>query len=766
MTTQRHLVRRLMLMTGGLVFAAAIALVGAAQQAGTAAAQAEAARVAIDQDDIGGVVTSASGPEAGVWVIAETSDLPTRYRKIVVTDDRGRFVVPDLPSATYKVWVRGYGLVDSQPVTSVRGRPLALTATPAPDARAAAQIYPADYWYSLLQIPPKDAFPMTVAPFVQYGRGGEPQVAAGGRGGAAAAGRGAGGGGGRGAQGTVVQDQVQWVQTVKGCVICHQMGNKATREISPALGKFDSSIAAWDYRIRVGQNSNGGINGVSALGSERALSMFADWTDRIAAGETPAAPPRPQGLERNLVITEWDFASTTAFVHDLIASDKNNPTVNAKGPVWATEWSHNTIEMLDPGTHITASMKIPLQNEKERQQLQAALTMQKPSPVWGDEAIWEETQSAQHVAVDSRGNVWFNARNKLGSGPAYCKTGSDNPFAKYDPIDQAGKELNFYDPKTGKFTLLDTCFGSSHIIIGNDPDETIYASSGRLGWVKTRTYLETRDIQKSTGWCPTILDTNGDGKIGAYTRPNEPSDPSLDRMVQAPGYGVSFNPVDRSVWWAVQAYPGAIVRVQPGANPPETCLTEIYNPPFKNPAAPGVMGSQPRGIDVDRNGLVWTGLAATGHLASFDRSKCKVLNGPTATGPHCAEGWTLYPTPSPKFKGVGNDDINAGFLYYNWVDRYDTFGMGANIPLAMGTGSDSLFALNPTTKQWVILRVPYPLGFYTRGLDGRIDDPNAGWKGRGLWGANESRVSWHNEAGKGATSYVAQFQLRPDPLAK
>ena len=145
MTTQRHLVRRLMLMTGGLVFAAAIALVGAAQQAGTAAAQAEAARVAIDQDDIGGVVTSASGPEAGVWVIAETSDLPTRYRKIVVTDDRGRFVVPDLPSATYKVWVRGYGLVDSQPVTSVRGRPLALTATPAPDARAAAQIYPADY---------------------------------------------------------------------------------------------------------------------------------------------------------------------------------------------------------------------------------------------------------------------------------------------------------------------------------------------------------------------------------------------------------------------------------------------------------------------------------------------------------------------------------------------------------------------------------------------------------------------------------------------
>src|SRR5262245_45035268 len=68
---------------------------------------------AIDDDDIGGVVTGPNGPEAGVWVIAETRDLPTRYAKMVVTDDQGRYVVPDLPKAKYKVWVRGYGLVDS-----------------------------------------------------------------------------------------------------------------------------------------------------------------------------------------------------------------------------------------------------------------------------------------------------------------------------------------------------------------------------------------------------------------------------------------------------------------------------------------------------------------------------------------------------------------------------------------------------------------------------------------------------------------------------
>ena len=111
------------------------------------------------QNDIGGAVTSSNGPEAGVWVIAETADLPTKLRKIVVTDDRGRFLVPDLPKGNYKVWVRGYGLVDSAPVLSAPGKRLALKATLAPDARAAAQIYPANYWYSLLEVPSASEFP-------------------------------------------------------------------------------------------------------------------------------------------------------------------------------------------------------------------------------------------------------------------------------------------------------------------------------------------------------------------------------------------------------------------------------------------------------------------------------------------------------------------------------------------------------------------------------------------------------------------------------
>src|SRR5262249_263644 len=119
--------------------------------------------VAVDTDDIGGVVTGPSGPEAGVWVIAETGDLPTRYAKMVVTDDQGRYLVPDLPKGKYKVWVRGYRLVASAQVDSEPGKTLNLTATPAPNAAAAAGYYPAIYWYSMIKVPAASEFPGTPA---------------------------------------------------------------------------------------------------------------------------------------------------------------------------------------------------------------------------------------------------------------------------------------------------------------------------------------------------------------------------------------------------------------------------------------------------------------------------------------------------------------------------------------------------------------------------------------------------------------------------
>src|SRR5262249_23743766 len=110
---------------GAAVIGIASALAAPAQLAAQGTVQ---GTVAVDNDDIGGVATGPNGPEAGVWVIAETSDLPTRYAKMVVTDDQGRYLVPDLPKAKYKVWVRGYGLVDSPKVDSEPGKELNLRA--------------------------------------------------------------------------------------------------------------------------------------------------------------------------------------------------------------------------------------------------------------------------------------------------------------------------------------------------------------------------------------------------------------------------------------------------------------------------------------------------------------------------------------------------------------------------------------------------------------------------------------------------------------
>src|SRR3954454_5250579 len=138
-----------------------VATVCAVALGATSARQGATTAVPVDGDDIGGVVTGPKGPEAGVWVIAETTELPTRFVRIVVTDDQGRYLVPDLPKANYSVWVRGYGLGDSPKVKDAPGTTLNLKAVLAPNKKAATEYYPALYWFSLMQMPPKSDFPGT-----------------------------------------------------------------------------------------------------------------------------------------------------------------------------------------------------------------------------------------------------------------------------------------------------------------------------------------------------------------------------------------------------------------------------------------------------------------------------------------------------------------------------------------------------------------------------------------------------------------------------
>jgi hypothetical protein len=667
-----------------------------------------------------------------VWVIAETSDLPTKFVKIVVTDDRGRYVIPELPKASYSVWVRGYGLVDSPKRRAAPGATLNLTAVAAPDPRAAAEYYPAGYWYSLMRIPAETEFPGTGP----EGNGISPNV----------------------------KSQAQWLRSVKsgGCLACHQLGNKATREFPPSLGKHSTSLAAWDYRIQSGQAGRGMSNAVDNLGRQRALAMFADWTDRIAQGEVPStAPRRPQGVERNVVITQWDWADPKSYLHDVVSTDRRKPTVNANGALYgALELSADYLPVLDPVRH-TAS-RVPL-TVRDPNTPPTNPSMPHRSPYWGDEVLWTSKNNVHNPMFDERGRVWITSAVRPPDNPAFCRKGSDHPSAKLFPVERASRHLAVYDPKAKKLTHISTCFGTHHLMFAEDANNTLWTSGGGpvVGWLNTRLFDETGDEQRSQGWTALIIDANGNGERDDYVEPDAPLDPTKDKRIAAGFYAVAPAP-DGSVWGSSLGFPGSVIRLNPGATPPATALAEIYELPWDNPKA-SIQGFSPRGMDIDRNGVVWAALAS-GHLASFDRRKCKgPLNGPTATGQHCPEGWTLYTEPLPQMQGV-TDPGSAEASYYTWVDQFNTFGLGENVPINTGNLSEGLLALKD--GQWVILRVPYPLGFFTKWVDGRIDDPNAGWKGRGLWATISTRAPFHMEGGKGTTSKVLKFQLRPDPLAR
>ena len=685
--------------------------------------------VVIGARDLGGSVTSANGPEAGVWVIAETRDLPTKFAKIVVTDASGRYLMPDLPKGSYDVWVRGYGLVDSPKTRASPGKLLNLEAVVALSAAAAAEYYPAIYWYSMLRIPAASEFPGTGS----RGNGIEPGM----------------------------RTQAHWLNTVKtnGCMSCHALGTTGTR-IIPKMFATLPSVEAWARRIASGQAMTTMIRNTGRLGSQKALSLWADWTDRIAAGELPfARPERPQGVERNLVLTVWDWSRPTAYLHDLIGTDRRKPTVNANGRFYgAPENSTDWWPVLDPRTHTATEVKHPVRDPKTPSHRADPMV---PSPYWGADPIWDSQTSTHNQMMDEQGRVWAAARIRHPNNPDWCKKGSDHPSAKVFPLNRANRHLSMYGPKSGKWTLISTCFPTHHVIFAEDADNTLWTSSGVggagvVGWLNRKQFEATGDEQASQGWTPFVLDTNGNGRRDAYVDPKAPVDPKKDKRVAVNLYSVVVNPKDGSVWGTSLApWPSYVVRVAPGADPTHTALTEIYEPPFPAYGA--------RGGDIDRNGVFWASYAS-GHMASFDRRKCKgPLNGSKATGKHCPEGWTLYRLPGPQFRDV-TDDGSAEASYYVWVDWFNTLGLGENVPIATGNMSDSYFAL--VDGQWVTLRVPYPGGFFAKWGEGRIDDPRAGWKGRAMWATNSNRTMFHLEGGKENRPKVYKLQMRPDPLAR
>jgi hypothetical protein len=658
---------------------------------------------------IDGVVVGPKGPEAGVWVIAETNAFKTRYAKIVVTDDQGRFLVPDLPSAEYVVWVRGYGLVDSTKTTTKPGKTLELKVQAAPDAATAAKVYPAAYWYAMLKLP----------------QASEVSFLAGGR-----------------------NEYLMWIKNM-GCVGCHQLGQLATRTVPATLGHFASTSDAWIRRIQSGQ-AGGNMTGI-AMGNLHGVPIkyLAEWTDRVAAGATPPPPPRPSGIERNVVATVRDWSSDKAYLHDLSGTDRRNPTVNGNGKLYGSpELSTDEFPIFDPARNDATTFHAPVRDADTPTTHSDAVVQ--PSAYWGSEAIWDSKANAHNPMLDEKGRVWYTARVRGNDNPPFCKQGSTHPSAKLFPLATSGRQVAVYEPKTGKYSFVDTCFSTHHLQFAEDANDTLWTSGGGpvVGWIDVHKYDATGDVASAQGWAPFVLDTNGNGKLDDWNEPGQPADAKRDTRINGGFYAVMPNPADGSVWGSVAfRYPGALIRFDP-----RTMLSEIYNVP-----APGF---GVRGADIDRNGVVWVSLGS-GHLGEFDRRKCKnPLNGPKATGDHCPEGWTFHRLPGPGFVDLPEFSVESS--YYTWVDQHNTSGLGVNVPIATGNLFDGVHAF--VNGKFATLRIPYPLGFYMKGLEGRIDDANAGWKGRGLWITSGDRTPWLKEGGKGTKPLIVHIQVRPNPL--
>jgi hypothetical protein len=633
----------------------------------------------IDTDDIGGTVTSDEGPEAGVWVVAETVDLPTGFVRIVVTDDQGRFVVPDLPRAGFDLFVRGYGLIDSARVPARPGHRIDLKVVRASSEREAALVYPASYWLTVMRVPPTGPI-----------------------------------------------HPADLTRTMKGCMECHQLGSKATRELPAAAATPASHLDAWDERMKRVSAHAAALDGFARLRGQR--TMFSEWTERVGKGVYPLAEPqRPAGVERNLVVTLWDWNGASSAG----ASSPLDARIQPGGRVYGPAQDRAALAWIDPINHTTGEIRLPA--------------------------------APSSATIDRLGRIWLTTGDRpTDKQPAFCSDPA-NPFARFFPLESGGSQLAHVDAKAAARSVA-TCFGVESSDLAAD-GRLYIGGAGVVGWIDTAT--------TALGWCPMVIDANGDQTITpGWTEPAQPADRTRDQRLNFPCRRIA-SAGDGTVWCGAGGVnEERIVRVEIGANPPESCRTEIYHaPPWRDVAAA-------RAVAVDDAGVVWVAMAGTDHLASFDRRLCTDRRASATAAQQCAEGWRFYSIPGPPFSiaspTAGADVVLRGgvaarttdFIHAVAVDRSDVLGLneGQAVTWALLSNSDAAAALRPATGEFVTMRVPYPLGFYGRSLSPRIDDPRRGWKGRGLWSAYGSEARSHAEGRAG--NKVVKFQVRPDPLAK
>jgi len=637
----------------------------------------------VDKSSIGGTVVNSNGgkAEAGVWVIAETSSLPVPFRKIVVTDDQGRFLVPDLPNGAYELWVRGYGLKDSERVKAARGEKVKLHVANAATPQEAAKIYPASYWTSLIQPPPMSEIPASY------------------------------------------KSQDEWLADLRnGCNHCHEIGMVATRRYT--------TPEAWDAVFHRAKAMHQELN---TLGKDTVEKVLADWGARMAAGAVPPAPPRPTGIERNVVISQWDWGAPESFIHDLVSTDKRNPTLYPYGKVYGGDRTGGgRLWILDPVKNTVKGLQLEPRDKSHGYSLTKNYYQgqEEEQAYVGEDKEWMD--SPHNPMMDENGRVWMTQQIRAGGKDYYPKwakstiaTETNNPAEidiAFNLLAARGNnmELGYYDTKTKKFVTVDTAYNTHHLQF--DWQDRIWTDGGgsAMGELDTKKLdlnnIRGTEVAAQKTWMRIDMDTK--------------------KMVPGTGYGVAVSPVDGTIWETSPVAGGPANKIY--MLDPKTRKFKDYPLP-----APGRF---PHGIDFSTDGNVWVSLGS-GQLGRLD----------VKTGT-----WKFWDTPGPKFKDTGEETGSTEFPYFLWVDQFNASGLGKNTVIVTGTTSDSMLIFDPKKETFSVFRIPYPLPYYTRGLDGRIDDAKAGWKGRGLWMTYSSYMPKFAETRIGSVSHM---QIRPNPLA-
>ena len=321
-----------------------------------------------------------------------------------------------------------------------------------------------------------------------------------------------------------------------GCIGCHQLGQLATRTIpefhmKAAKNNYED---AWVHRTQSGQAGENMTTIAAGQLGGMPYKYLADWTERVANGELPfAKPTRPQGVERNIVVTLRDWHNPKQYLHDLISTDKRYPTVNGYGPLYgSSEHAGNDMPILDPVKNVATNFVLPTTADMPLALgpgNAGSVHILGPSAYWGTEDIWDSKANNHNSMLDRKGRVWLAATGHKPDNPDFCKKGSTHPSAVEFPLNSTNRRVTMYDPKTGKYTAYQTCFGSHHLQFGFDANDTLWMSTGggggNVGWINTKMLDETGDIEKSQGWTALVVDTNGNGQRDEYTEPGKPLEP-------------------------------------------------------------------------------------------------------------------------------------------------------------------------------------------------------------------------------------------------